>query len=504
MTHAGVVRSFTARLRFFAIGVLASLTLLSTFAFLTPQGVSADATFDQTMFTLLNQDRTSNGLPPLEWSNQLAAIGEGQTYTGCGYAIGGRAEDLIVRNYFSHQILNCGSQYVFNIMQADGLHYSYAGENIGWEAGITDPVQAANYLNTMYMNSPEHRANILSANYTEVGLGSWATAPGASWTGGGSPMQNVFMSTEEFSAGTGTGTPLAPCSYPSASDPVFAGRFTSSSAADLVTTTGNAECIMTSSGGGFSTAQQWNGTTFYGSRGILSGDLNGDGKTDLLALNNDSVWVMTSTGSGFNAPQEVSAVPFYGNVTTLVADVNGDGKADLIAVNSGSVWVMTSNGGGFNPPQEWSAVPFYGTLETVAADVTGDHKTALVAINGGSDWVMTVNNQGTAFNAPAEWCAVPFYGNISTQVADVDGNGRADLVAVDSGSTWVMTSSGGGFSSPQEWSAQPFYGSTTTIAADVTGDGKADMVAIGAGGTWVMPSTGGNFSAPQEWSPSHL
>jgi uncharacterized protein YkwD len=488
------------------MGVLAALSLLTTLAFVTPEHASADTTFDSTMFNLINQDRTSNGLRPLEWSNQLGSLGESQTYNGCGYPIAGRAEDMIARNYFSHQILNCGSQYVFNIMQADGLHYSYAGENIGWEAGITDPVQAANYLNTMYMNSSEHRANILSPNYTEVGLGSWATAPGASWTGGGTPLQNIFMSTEEFTAGTGTGAALPACSFPSSTVPVFAGRFTSSSASDLVAATGNAECIMTSSGSGFAAPVQWNSTTFYGGRGLLTGDVNGDGKTDMIALNNDSVWVMTSNGGGFNAPSEWSAVPFYGNVTTLLADVNGDGKADLIAVNSGSVWVMTSNGGGFNPPQEWSAVPFYGSLETVAADVSGDGKTDLVAVNGDSDWVLTVDSAGTAFNPPSEWSGVPFYGSRATLVANVDGRNGADLVAINNDSTWVMTAnaSGTGFNSPQEWAAAPFYGSITTIAADVSGDGKADLVAIGTGGTWVMASTGGGFSPPTEWSGSYL
>jgi uncharacterized protein YkwD len=47
-----------------------------------------------------------------------------------------------------------------------GCHLGYhAGENIGyWTGGVNDTK-----LNTMFMNSPEHRANILSPYYHYVG-----------------------------------------------------------------------------------------------------------------------------------------------------------------------------------------------------------------------------------------------------------------------------------------------------------------------------------------------
>jgi uncharacterized protein YkwD len=176
--------------------------------------VHADATFDQVLYSLINQDRANAGLPPLRWNPTLGTIGEQGTYGGCGFAISGRSEDMIQRNYFSHTI--CGTQNVFNVMQAYGVGYQSAGENIGWESGYTDPTQAAEYLNTAFMNSTEHRANILNPNYTDVGTGSWATAPGQVWTGGGGSFSNVFMASEEFAqlpTSTGTvnwGTPAPP------------------------------------------------------------------------------------------------------------------------------------------------------------------------------------------------------------------------------------------------------------------------------------------------------
>jgi len=174
-----------------------------------PHAVHADATFDQVLFNLINQDRAQNGLPALRWNTTLSSIGESQPYGGCGFTVNGRAEDMLQRNYFSHTI--CGTQNVFSVEIADGVGFSSAGENIGWESGYTDPTAAATYLNTEFMNSPEHRANILNTGFTDVGVGSWLTAPGQVWTGGGGSFQNVFMASEEFAS-----FPSAPAPAPSA------------------------------------------------------------------------------------------------------------------------------------------------------------------------------------------------------------------------------------------------------------------------------------------------
>ena len=106
---------------------------------------------------------------------------------------------MVERDYFSHQILDCGSANVFTVMQSNGIDYRSAGENVGWSGGITDPVQAAIYQNTLYMNSSPHRANILDSAYTQVGVGSWDTAPGQTWSGGGgAPVADVVVSAVEF------------------------------------------------------------------------------------------------------------------------------------------------------------------------------------------------------------------------------------------------------------------------------------------------------------------
>jgi uncharacterized protein YkwD len=91
-----------------------------------------------TQQALINQDRARSGLAPLTWSSCLYSVARAQAAhlasPGVTFAhYGGVYQDL-----------NCrlGSQ---------------TGENIGWwSLGINDT-----QLNTMFMNSAEHRANIL-------------------------------------------------------------------------------------------------------------------------------------------------------------------------------------------------------------------------------------------------------------------------------------------------------------------------------------------------------
>jgi hypothetical protein len=151
------------------------------------------------MLELVNQKRAAAGVAPLESSLVLGTIAGPGPYLGCGLPIGGRAEDMGARNYFSHTILNCGTQSVFNILTSTvGLVYSAAAENIAWMNGTTDPLIAAERLTNDLMNSPPHRANILDPRFTHIGIGSWRSAAGQSWTGAGSALSNVWITAQVF------------------------------------------------------------------------------------------------------------------------------------------------------------------------------------------------------------------------------------------------------------------------------------------------------------------
>jgi len=107
-----------------------------------------------TQFSLINQDRAANGVAPLAYSASLARVAQ--------Y----RAQDMLNRNYFSHYDPSNGQLAFVGLLRLWGIPYSTAGENIAWS---TNPSMAG--INTMFMNSPEHRANILKAAYHRVGLG---------------------------------------------------------------------------------------------------------------------------------------------------------------------------------------------------------------------------------------------------------------------------------------------------------------------------------------------
>jgi uncharacterized protein YkwD len=105
-------------------------------------------------FSLVNQDRAGNGVATLAWSGSLARVAQ--------Y----RAQDMLNRNYFSHYDPTTGQLAFVELLHLWGIPYSTAGENIAWS---TNPSMAA--INLMFMNSPEHRANILNGAYHRIGVG---------------------------------------------------------------------------------------------------------------------------------------------------------------------------------------------------------------------------------------------------------------------------------------------------------------------------------------------
>ncbi|MHB1525299.1 MAG: CAP domain-containing protein [Candidatus Dormibacteria bacterium] len=182
------------------------------------QPTGSATSYDGELFSLTNQDRTSNGLGALSSNATLAGIGQARPYYGCSPSpIYGRAADMLTRDYFSHQIPGCTADggYVWPIMTADGVDWRSAGENIGWNSGYADPAAAAN---TDFMNSAPHRANILG-NYNQLGVGSWYTAGPWNYPGsGGGPYSDVYMFAQEFAL-VASAPPPAPPPTPQPSKP---------------------------------------------------------------------------------------------------------------------------------------------------------------------------------------------------------------------------------------------------------------------------------------------
>ncbi|HBT63205.1 MAG TPA: hypothetical protein DEB10_00905 [Ruminococcaceae bacterium] len=119
--------------------------------------------FEAEVIRLINRERTSRGLPALTNNWQLSRVAR--------Y----KSQDMIDKNYFSHQSPTYGSP--FDMMEAFGLRFSAAAENIAYGQRTAQEVVNA------WMNSPGHRANILSRSYTQTGVGAAKKANGTLyWT----------------------------------------------------------------------------------------------------------------------------------------------------------------------------------------------------------------------------------------------------------------------------------------------------------------------------------
>ncbi len=94
-----------------------------------------------------------------------------------------RSVDMITRDYFSHYDPQTGQQALLREIQANNYTYQYAGENIAEiknDAGWVPPLltvaarysatDLSNEFVTGWLNSPEHRANILNPHYRRTGV----------------------------------------------------------------------------------------------------------------------------------------------------------------------------------------------------------------------------------------------------------------------------------------------------------------------------------------------
>ncbi|MGE5614052.1 MAG: SafA/ExsA family spore coat assembly protein [Bacillota bacterium] len=108
-------------------------------------------TQENEVIRLVNVERARAGLPALKTNWQLSRVAR--------Y----KSADMANRGYFSHTSPTYGSP--FRMMESFGLRFSAAGENIAY--GQRTPAEVMRD----WMNSPGHRNNILSRNYTEIGVG---------------------------------------------------------------------------------------------------------------------------------------------------------------------------------------------------------------------------------------------------------------------------------------------------------------------------------------------
>ncbi len=98
-----------------------------------------------------NSERANNGQSALILNQQLINAAQA------------KAQDMIARNYWSHNTPDGQEPWVF--VQAAGYQYQKAGENLAYGFLTSSDTVVG------WMNSPTHKANMLDGSFTDVGFG---------------------------------------------------------------------------------------------------------------------------------------------------------------------------------------------------------------------------------------------------------------------------------------------------------------------------------------------
>lgn len=110
-----------------------------------------DHGLEMAMFNMVNKERTSRGLPALTYDPVLQQIARDHS------------ADMFARGYFSHY--SPEGKNVADRAQMAGYGFTVIGENLAYAPSLELAHQGL-------MNSPGHRANILSADYQKIGIGA--------------------------------------------------------------------------------------------------------------------------------------------------------------------------------------------------------------------------------------------------------------------------------------------------------------------------------------------
>lgn len=124
---------------------------------------SSNLNYEQKVVSLVNIERQKNGLSPLTLDSKISNVART------------KSKDMASNNYFAHQSPTYGS--AGDMLKKSGINWSAWGENIA--SGQRTPEAVV----TAWMNSEGHRANILSSNFSKIGVGYATNSNGTPyWT----------------------------------------------------------------------------------------------------------------------------------------------------------------------------------------------------------------------------------------------------------------------------------------------------------------------------------
>lgn len=117
---------------------------------LLPGVVCASEINIKNVVDLTNQERSLNGLKPLNLDSDL------------GHAAYSKSANMVARNYFDHFAYGLSP---WLIIRNSGYDYQIAGENLAMDFNSPEGIVSA------WMNSTDHRKNILNPDFQDVGIG---------------------------------------------------------------------------------------------------------------------------------------------------------------------------------------------------------------------------------------------------------------------------------------------------------------------------------------------
>jgi hypothetical protein len=134
-----------------ALLVAVKIFLLATVSFGPALPAYSSAITVENIISLTNQSRQEFNLQALTQNVQLDKAAQA------------KAQDMLQKGYFSHTTPDGKTPWIF--IEAAGYNYLAAGENLAVNFTQAEDVETA------WMNSPGHKANILNRDFEEIGIG---------------------------------------------------------------------------------------------------------------------------------------------------------------------------------------------------------------------------------------------------------------------------------------------------------------------------------------------
>jgi uncharacterized YkwD family protein len=121
-----------------------------------------NTSYEEQVVQLVNVEREKNGLSALYLDRTMSDIART------------KSQDMSANKYFAHESPTYGN--AGNMLRQFGINWSSWGENIAYGQDTPEEVVSA------WMKSPGHRANILSNNFSFIGVGYTISNGTPYWT----------------------------------------------------------------------------------------------------------------------------------------------------------------------------------------------------------------------------------------------------------------------------------------------------------------------------------